>query len=143
MNTSNFKDIRDKRLKITGGLFACILALLHLLHPTHGISKLILIFLSDIELIVSTPRPLAFFLSAIAIIIGINLVWFGYQEKPIYILGIILMLVYIVGYFSWHLSGHDGFLPGREPLLHGQSVGSLTGEIIRDSSRIGEIIEKE
>ena len=33
--------------------------------------------------------------------------------------GIILMTTYIVGYFMWHLTGHGGFLPGREPLYHG------------------------
>ena len=31
------------------------------------------------------------------------------------------MLAYIVGYFAWHLSGHGGFLPSREPLYHGMT----------------------
>ncbi len=41
------------------------------------------------------------------------------DRKRIYVLGMVLMTAYFVGYFAWHLSGHGGFLPGREPLYHG------------------------
>lgn len=29
------------------------------------------------------------------------------------------MATYFEGYFAWHLTGHGGFLPGRDPLYHG------------------------
>jgi hypothetical protein len=31
----------------------------------------------------------------------------------------VLMATYFVGYFAWHLTGHGGFLPAREPHYHG------------------------
>lgn len=74
---------------------------------------------ADPALLINHPRPLAFVLSAIAIVSGMSLVLFGFLEKPIYALGLLLMVTYIIGYFAWHLTGHGGFLPGREPHYHG------------------------
>lgn len=60
-------------------------------------------------------------LSSIAIIIGVTMVGLDYRRRTIYALGIALVLVYILGYVAWHVSGHGGFLPNRRPLYHGMA----------------------
>ena len=108
-----------QQLRYAAGVLALIVAGLHLFHPKYGMERFARLLVLDPALLITHPRPLAFVLSAIAIVIGIYLVLYGFLEKPIYILGILLMLTYIVGYFAWHLSGHGGFLPGRLPHYHG------------------------
>lgn len=58
-------------------------------------------------------------LSALGILLGINLVISNVARKRVYALGMVLMATYFVGYFAWHLSGHGGFLLVREPLYRG------------------------
>ncbi|SDR11229.1 hypothetical protein SAMN04489842_2381 [Natronobacterium texcoconense] len=111
--------VSSQQIRYVAGALALIVAGLHLFHPQHGLERLIILVSADPTLLVTHPRPLAFVLSAIAIVIGIYLVLFGVLEKPIYVLGILLMMTYVVGYFAWHLTGHGGFLPGREPHYHG------------------------
>jgi len=108
-----------QQLRYVAGALALIVAGLHLFHPQHGLQRLMRLITADPALLINHPRPLAFVLSAIAIVFGIYLVLFGFLEKPIYVLGILLMVTYIVGYFAWHLTGHGGFLPGRKPHYHG------------------------
>jgi hypothetical protein len=96
-----------------------LVAALHLFHPSHGIERLVLLLSVDPGLLLADPRPALFVLSGIGLVVAVPAVLFGVSEKPVYVLGIILMMIYIVGYFTWHLTGHGGFLPGREPLYHG------------------------
>jgi hypothetical protein len=57
----------------------------------------------------------------------------GFPERRAFALGAALMVVYIGGYLAWHLSGHGGFLPGREPLYHGLSpVEALVAHLTTD-----------
>lgn len=112
---------------------AYLVAGIHLFHPTHGFSRLALLVSTDPGLLLSTPRPAAFVLSGLAIVVGVPAVALGVPRKPVYALGILLMVTYLGGYFAWHFSGHGGFLPGREPLYHGLSpvenvVTHLTGD---------------
>jgi len=98
---------------------AYLVAVVHLFHPTHGFARLILVLSVDPGLLLADPRPLAFVLSAAVIMVGVPAVIRGYPERRAFALGAVLMATYLVGYFAWHLSGHGGFLPGREPLYHG------------------------
>jgi len=55
------------------------------------------------------PRDLRwplFVISGIAIVAGMVLVARGRPRRPLYLGGIGLMAVYVLGYFGWHLSGH-------------------------------------
>ena len=110
-----------RRLRYLGAAVATLVALLHLLHPTHGLLALFDLFYTSPQAIVYDPRPAAFVLSATAILVGVSLSRNAPNRRPYYVAGIALALTYAVGYLAWHLTGHGGFLPGREPLLHGVS----------------------
>ena len=103
---------------LAGGL-AYLVAGLHLFHPTHGVARLVLVLSVNPSLLVTDPRPLAFALSGLAILGGVTVVILGVPAQRYYVAGIALMAAYLGGYLAWHLSGHGGFLPGREPLYHG------------------------
>lgn len=109
----------NQHLRYAAGTIALLVAALHLFHSQHGLQRLVILLSVDPALLISHPRPIAFTLSAAAIVIGIYLVVFDVLKKPVYILGMLLMLTYIIGYFAWHYTGHGGFLPGREPHYHG------------------------
>jgi len=64
------------------------------------------------------PRPLLFVVSSAAIIAGVAYVALGGRRTPVYVLGIVLMLVYIFGYWGWHLMGHLPALPWVENQPH-------------------------
>jgi len=70
-------------------------------------------------LFVTDRRPVAFVLSRFTLLAGIQLVVADIGRKQVYLLGMALVATYFVGYFAWHLSGHGGFLSGRELLYHG------------------------
>lgn len=80
---------------------------------------LLLVSTDNSSLLVGDPRPVLFVLSGLALLVGVKLVLWGLPRKPIYALGMGLMLAYVVGYFAWHLTGHGGFLPGRTAHHHG------------------------
>lgn len=110
----------DENLGYVGAGLAYLVAGIHLFHPKRGFPRLItLLPTGDASLFVYDPRPLAFVLSALAVLLGIKLVILDIERKRVYALGMSLMATYFVGYFAWHLSGHGGFLPVREPLYHG------------------------
>lgn len=111
--------LTTQQLRYAAGALALVVAGLHIFHPQYGLQRLARLISSDPGLLINHPRPAAFILSAVAIVIGVYLVLFEILKKPIYILGILLMVTYVVGYFAWHLSGHGGFLPGRPPHYHG------------------------
>lgn len=105
---------------VVGAGFAYLVAGIHLAHPKLGLPRLVLLTqFQSLELLANDPRPVVFVISGVAIILGVPLAATNHYQKPIYVIGILLMLTYISGYFAWHLSGHGGFLPGREPLYHG------------------------
>lgn len=108
-----------QRLRYAAAALAYVVAALHLFHPEFGFAQLVVRASIDPELLVADPRPVAFVLSGTAIVVGVTVALFGVPEKSLYALGMALMATYITGYFAWHLTGHGGFLPGREPLHHG------------------------
>jgi hypothetical protein len=127
-----------------GVILAYVVAGVHLTHPKLGLPRLVLFMQADsLHLLASHPRPLVFVASGFAIIIGVPLAATNHYRKPIYVLGIVLMLAYILGYLSWHFSGHGGFLPNREPLFHGMApLEALTSHFVSDlRARISKLSE--
>lgn len=110
----------DENIGYIGAVLAYLVAGIHLFHPKRGLLRLLVLATTgNLPLLISDPRPIAFVLSAFAILLGIKLVIWDVARKRIYALGMVLVATYFVGYFAWHLSGHGGFLPVREPLYHG------------------------
>jgi hypothetical protein len=61
-----------------------------------------------------------FVASGVAVLGAIVLVARGWPRRPFYLGGIGLMIVYIVGYFWWHIGGHRlPFAPGPRTHHHG------------------------
>jgi len=109
------------RLRYLGAALAVLVALLHLLDPSHGLLELFALLYTTPRALAFDPRPAAFVASATALLVGVSLSRNAPDRRPYYVAGIALALTYVVGYLAWHLTGHGGFLPGREPLLHGLS----------------------
>lgn len=110
----------DGNLGYVGAALAYLVAGIHLFHPQHGFPRFVTILATgDPSLFVYDPRPVAFVLSALAILVGIKLAATNVARKYVYAFGMLLVATYFVGYFAWHLTGHGGFLPGRKPLYHG------------------------
>jgi hypothetical protein len=125
----------DRHLRYAAAALAYLVAALHLFHPTLGFGRLVVILSADPGLLVADPRPLAFVLSGLALVVGVPAAAGedGLPRKPVYAAGLGLVATYLVGYFAWHLSGHGGFLPGREPLYHGLApheavIAHMSGE---------------
>lgn len=64
------------------------------------------------------PRPVLFVVSSMAIIAGVAYVAVGGHRRPVYALGIALMLTYILGYWAWHLIGHVPAMPWVDSQPH-------------------------
>jgi hypothetical protein len=106
-------------LRIAAGVLAYVVASVHLFHPKLGGRRLVKLLTINPGVLATDPRPLAFVVSGLALVVGVLLVQRDrLPERPALLAGAGLMVIYIVGYFGWHLSGHGGFLPGREPLYH-------------------------
>ena len=106
------------RLRYTAAGLAFVVAAIHLFHPDLGFFRLLRILATDPTLLESEPRPLAFVLSAFAILAGVNAATLGAPRRPLYVGGMLLMGTYVIGYVAWHYYGHGGFLPAREPHYH-------------------------
>lgn len=110
----------DTNLGYIGAVLAYLVAGIHLFHPQYGVPRLVALFRTDsLSLLTHDPRPVVFVLSALGILLGITLTIANVARKRIYALGMALVATYFVGYFAWHLTGHGGFLPGRQSLYHG------------------------
>lgn len=122
MSVERVTGLVDDNAGVLAAALAYVVAGVHLTHPKLGMPRLVLLVSTDSAwLLASHPRPVAFVASGFAIIVGVTLAIYGYRRRLLYVLGIVLMLTYIVGYFAWHFSGHGGFLPGRQPLYHGMA----------------------
>lgn len=133
-----------RTLSYAGAGLAVLVALLHLLHPSHGMLDLFDALNRNWRIIVYDPRSAAFVASGTALLVGVALSRNAPNRRPYYLAGMLLTVVYIVGYFAWHFTGHGGFLPGREPLLHGLSpvenlVSHLTTDLWAAASKAAEL----
>lgn len=96
-------------LTYIGVMLAVIVAVLHLFHPDFGIQAA-MTYLSIRSF--PDPRPFAFVLSAVVILLSIALVADGViSPRIVYLGGIALMFTYIIGYFAWHVLGHGAWWP--------------------------------
>jgi hypothetical protein len=115
------------------GSLAAFVAILHIAHPSHGLPRLV----RYVQLgALYDPRPLAFTLSGVAVIAGLTLAYAGADRKPLCLLGIGLMLVYLLGYGSWHaFLGHGAFWPGIESTGHADEtvVESVALHLLNDA----------
>lgn len=111
-----------QRLRLLGAALAFLVAGIHVLHPQLGFPRLVR------HITIGTlfdPRPLAFTLSGVAIVVGVLLVYNRVAKRPIYLLGMGLMVTYIVGYVAWHtVLGHGAFWP-HQPAIYYEDMGFL------------------
>lgn len=92
-----------------------------------SITAIIHLFLGLTEVVqfVRTGHPpeflsILFTISALAIIAGMLAFYRGAPRTPIYLFGILLMIVYIVGYIDWHIFETIESLLGLEETGHDQ-----------------------
>lgn len=101
--------ISNRQLYYIAAALAYTVAGIHLFYPSLGMPALVAYTAAGTPLI--DPRPLAFVLSGVAIIIGINVAVLGIARRQIYVAGVALMAIYLVGYFMWHAFGHGAWWP--------------------------------
>jgi hypothetical protein len=136
----------DEHLLYAGMGLTYLVAAIHLFHPSNGFPRLVqLAVVGSVDLLLADPRPLAFTLAAFLLIVGANLALANYRRRLLYALGMVLVATFIVGYLAWHYTGHGGFLPGREPVLHGLGpienvVSHLTGDLVAAVSKALEVV---
>lgn len=128
--TAGLGDERRELLQHVALALALVVAAIHLAHPDRGLPRLVTVLTADPGLLIQDPRPLALVLSGIVIVLGVNAAIVEVRLRPLYAMGMALMALHLVGYFAWHLTGHGGFLPGREPHYHGLDV--LVAELLDD-----------
>lgn len=105
----------------TTALLATVVGVAHLFYPELGFFTFAARVTTDPGLLVADPRPALFVLSGLGTVVGVLLARDALDRRPYYAAGLAVFVGYVVGYFAWHLAGHGGFLPGREPLRHGLS----------------------
>ncbi len=65
------------------------------------------------------PRPAAFLLATMAMLMGVVLLLQGFDPLPIYVGGVGLMVTFLGGYVAWHtVLDHGAFWPGRHAHGH-------------------------
>ena len=131
-------------LRVAAGALAILVGWLHVLHPDYGYTQLMLY----VELgTVYDPRPPLFVLSGLALFVGVVVVMYGRIKKHLYLLGILLMVTYLVGYVLWHtVLGHGAFWPYMGGHYHHDVgfietvVDHLRADNIAMLSKIAELI---
>lgn len=112
------------------GAVTILVAFVHLIHPRAGFPRLLEYLQFNLPLL--DPRPLAFSLAGVAMITGVLLVWNGLLPRtPAYRLGMVMMVVFLVGYVGWHLTGHGGFWPYIETHHHGGNPVTIMVDHLR------------
>ena len=104
----------DRTLRRIAGVLATIVAGIHLYWALP-------IAVRQLEFgILHDPRPAACLLATMAMLMGAILVVQGFDPLPVYVGGILLLLVFLGGYAAWHtVLDHGAFWPGRH--AHGHS----------------------
>jgi hypothetical protein len=111
--------ILDSYAEPVTAVLALVVGVAHVFHPDLGFFTFAARVTTVPTLLLSDPRPALFVVSGLAVVVGVALSRDALDRRPYYFAGLALFSGYVVGYFGWHLSGHGGFLPGREPLYHG------------------------
>lgn len=103
-------------LRLVAGVLAGIVAGIHLFHPQFGALRLIEYARLGVLL---NPLPVLFVLTSVAIIFGLVLVYEGVFVRGVYLAGIGLMAILVVGYAIWHTAlGHGSVWPYIEGHAH-------------------------
>jgi hypothetical protein len=110
-----------RRLERVGAVLVVAVAGLHLAHPDHGFVALSALLLTRPAGLLADPRPVAFVGSGAALLVGLALSRNAPDRRPYYLAGALVAAASLAAFLAWHLTGHGGFLPGREPLYHGVS----------------------
>lgn len=123
MSAERERDRLDTVLPYLGTTLAYAVGAVHLLHPDRGLPRLVLLLSTgNADLLAYDPRPLVFSVVGLAFLLGPQTALFERYRRPVLVGGIALTATFLVGYFVWHLTGHGGFLPGRELQLHDEAV---------------------
>lgn len=109
---------------------AHLVVLVAVIHLALGVSNW-LAYLSAGILVPPDLRWPLFVVSGVALVGGLLAAVAGADRRPLYIGGIALMIVYVVGYFAWHASGHRPLLfvgPGTHH--HGSTLAYLAAHVV-------------
>lgn len=125
------RPFRDARLRTIAAGLAFAVSVCYLFHPHLGLPGLVTYANAGTPFV--DPRPALFVASGVALVAGVNLALFGVRRKPLYVLGIVLLLGHLLGYVWWHLGGHGGVLPGVAGYGHHLSASVLVSHLAADS----------
>ena len=118
---ASYERFVDRRTVLTlarasAGLLALLVAWIHLLHPRLGFGRL-LVYLEVGTLY--DPRPPLFVAASLLVMVGVGLGLLGSYRRQLYLGGIALMIVMLVGYVAWHtVLDHGGFWPHLHAHAH-------------------------
>lgn len=119
-------------LQLAAGQLAAIVGMLHVWIGLRHWS----LYLSAGTALPPDIRVPLWTISGLALLVGVAIVALEERTTPlVYLGGILLGLVYIVGYYAWHLGGHRSFYLGGDPELHG--VGPI--EFLLDHTVAGPV----
>lgn len=129
----------DRKLRRLAGVLAVVVAGIHLYWALPVAAQQLQFG------ILHDPRPAAFLLATMAMLMGGLLVVQGFDPLPVYIGGILLMLVFLVGYGAWHtVLDHGAFWPGRHAHGHADQgpiqliLTHLRGDSLALASKLAE-----
>lgn len=123
-----------RALRLLAGGSAMVVGLVHLAHPTAGFPRFVQLVAIGHPLL--EPRPIAFTLSGIAVVVGVLAVWNGFLgRREAQLGGMALMATFVVGYVLWHMTGHGAWWPAHpgEAVFHpGNPLRVLLDHILID-----------
>lgn len=117
-----------RSLRLFGLQLVLVVAATHLYW---GLPKLVLYLRAGL---IPDPRPPLFVVSSLVLLSGLVALYHGAPKRPIYVLGLLLVVGYLFGYVSWHLGDHGGFLPWIEGYghFHGNPLSTVQAHLIGD-----------
>lgn len=114
-----------RALRPTAGLLAVVVAGVHAYWALPDMARQLSVWQFP------DPRPATFLFATTAILMGILLVVQGFDPLPVYVGGMVLMVVFLGGYVTWHTTlNHGAFWPGRRVPGHtdaGTSAVTVVG----------------
>jgi hypothetical protein len=109
---------------------AHLVVLVAVIHLALGVSNWLTYLRAGILLPPDLRWPL-FVVSGVALVGGLVAAVADAERRPLYVGGIVLMAVYIVGYFAWHASGHRPlFFVGPGTHHHGSTLAYLAAHAV-------------
>jgi hypothetical protein len=109
---------------------AHLVILVAVIHLALGVSNW-LTYLSGGILFPPDLRWPLFVVSGVTLVAGLVAAVAGADRRPLYVGGIVLMVVYVVGYFAWHASGHRPlFFVGPGTHHHGSTLAYLAAHVV-------------